>query len=173
MTKNFGLRTNPQKLDTMVMQPQNAMYLYAGMTPREVYDLLKMDPQSKIYETLETRYKNDTSPNGKNAYAILQKIDKNQPKSELERYLNSLLPSDKIPDNQLDTQIDVLATVYANNMAAVNAYLEQHPHLEYDKSKEAEILNKLKATSELAGKDMAAVVDMGLFKVKEKYDTPF
>lgn len=173
MTKNFGLRTNPQKLDTMVMQPQNAMYLYAGMTPREVYDLLKMDPQSKIYETLETRYKNDTSPNGKNAYAILQKIDKNQPKAELERYLNSLLPSDKIPDNQLDTQIDVLATVYANNMAAVNAYLEQHPHLEYDKSKEAEILNKLKATSELAGKDMAAVVDMGLFKVKEKYDTPF
>lgn len=173
MTKNFGLRTNPQKLDTLVMQPQNAMYLYAGMTPREVYDLLKMDPQSKIYETLETRYKNDTSPNGKNAYAILQKIDKNQPKAELERYLNSLLPSDKIPDNQLDTQIDVLATVYANNMAAVNAYLEQHPHLEYDKSKEAEILNKLKATSELAGKDMAAVVDMGLFKVKEKYDTPF
>lgn len=173
MTKNFGLRTNPQKLDTMVMQPQNAMYLYAGMTPREVYDLLKMDPQSKIYETLETRYKNDTSPNGKNAYAILQKIDKNQPKAELERYLNSLLPSDKIPDNQLDTQIDVLATVYANNMAAVNAYLEQYPHLEYDKSKEAEILNKLKATSELAGKDMAAVVDMGLFKVKEKYDTPF
>lgn len=173
MTKNFGLRTNPQKLDTMVMQPQNAMYLYAGMTPREVYDLLKMDPQSKIYETLETRYKNDISPNGKNAYAILQKIDKNQPKSELERYLNSLLPSDKIPDNQLDTQIDVLATVYANNMAAVNAYLEQHPHLEYDKGKEAEILNKLKATSELAGKDMAALVDMGLFKVKEKYDTPF
>lgn len=173
MTKNFGLRTNPQKLDTMVMQPQNAMYLYAGMTPREVYDLLKMDPQSKIYETLEEKYKNDTSPNGMRAYEILQTIDKNQPKSKLELYLNALIPAGKIPESQMDTQIDVWATVYANNMAAVNAYLEQHPHLEYDKSKEAEILNKLKATSELAGKDMAALVDMGLFKVKEKYDTPF
>lgn len=173
MTKNFGLRTNPQKLDTMVMQPQNAMYLYAGMTPREVYDLLKIDPQSKIYETLETRYKNDTSPNGKRAYEILQKFNRNQPKAELQASLNALLPARKIPESQMDTQIDVWATVYANNMAAVNAYLEQHPHLEYDKSKEAEILNKLKATSELAGKDMAALVDMGLFKVKEKYDTPF
>lgn len=173
MTKNFGLRTNPQKLDTLVMQPQNAMYLYAGMTPREVYDLLKMDPQSKIYETLETRYKNDTSPNGKRAYEILQKFNRNQPKAELQASLNALLPARKIPESQMDTQIDVLTTIYANNMAAVNAYLDQHPHLEYDKDKEQEIRDQLKTEEELAGIDMDKLVQMGLFKVQEKYDTPF
>ncbi|MDO4714108.1 MAG: hypothetical protein Q4B28_05750 [bacterium] len=173
MTKNFKLSSNPQKIDQMVVQPQHAMYLYAGMTPREVYDLLKMDPQSQIYETLEARYKADTSPNGKTAYEILKKIDKHQPKAQLEASLNALLPAGKIPESQMDTQIDVLTTVYANNMAAVNAYLDQHPHLEYNKEKEEEILNTLKANTELKGKDMDALVQAGFFKVQEKYDTKF